>query len=44
VQQITGLDVVHVEAGRQEPQYKPVPEKREGDALGLFKLRSSKSR
>jgi hypothetical protein len=45
VQQITGVDVVHVEAGgKREPHYGPVPEKAEGDALGLFKLRSSKSR
>jgi hypothetical protein len=44
VQQITGCDVVHVEAGRKrEPNYGPVPEK-DRDALGLFRLRAQKDR
>src|SRR3954454_1720303 len=43
VQQITGCDVVHVEAGKkQEARYSPVPEKPDRDALGLFKLRAQK--
>jgi hypothetical protein len=42
VQQITGLDVVHVEAGRkQEPHYGPPPEKRPASP---FTLRVPKSR
>jgi hypothetical protein len=45
VQQITGCDVQHVEAGRRrEPQYGPPPEKPDRDALGLFKLRAQKDR
>jgi hypothetical protein len=43
VQQITGLDVTHVEAGKKtEPRYGPPPEKREGGALGPFTLRAPK--
>jgi hypothetical protein len=45
VRQITGCDVVHVEAGRKhEPNYGPPPEKPDRDALGLFRLRAQKSR
>ena len=45
VQQITGLDVAHVEAGKKhEPHYGPPPEKREGGALGPLTLRAPKSR
>jgi hypothetical protein len=45
VQQITGCDVVHVEAGKKhEPHYGPPPEKRDAGALGPFTLRAPKSR
>jgi hypothetical protein len=45
VQQITGCDVVHVEAGKtREPHYGPPPEKRGGAALGPLTLRVPKSR
>ena len=45
VQQITGCDVTHVEAGRKhEPHYGPPPEKREAGALGPLTLRAPKSR
>jgi hypothetical protein len=45
VQQITGCDVVHVEAGRKhEPHYGPPPAKRETGALGPFTLRAPKNR
>ena len=45
VQQITGCVVQHVEGGRKrEPNYGPVPEKPDREALGLFKLRAQKDR
>ena len=45
VQQITGCDVSHVEAGKKrEPHYGPLPDKPDRDALGLFKLRAQKDR
>jgi hypothetical protein len=45
VQQITGCVVQHVEAGRKrEPNYGPVPEKPDRDALGLFRLHAQKDR
>ena len=45
VQQITGCDVTHVEAGKKhEPHYGPPPEKREAGALGPLTLRAPKSR
>ena len=45
VQQITGLDVHHVEGGKKrEPHYGPPPEKREAGALGPFTLRAPKNR
>jgi GABA permease len=44
VQQITGCNVVHVEAGgKREPKYQPVPE-RDRDDLGLFRLHAQKDR
>jgi hypothetical protein len=43
VQQITGLDVIHVEAGKKhEPRYGPPPQKREAGALGPLTLRAPK--
>jgi hypothetical protein len=45
VQQITGCDVTHVEAGKKhEPNYGPPPEKREAGALGPLTLRAPKLR
>ena len=45
VQQITGIDVRHVEAGKKrEPHYGPPPEKREAGALGPLTLRAPKNR
>jgi hypothetical protein len=45
VQQITGCDVTHVEAGKKhEPHYGPPPEKREAGALGPLTLRAPKLR
>jgi hypothetical protein len=45
VQQITGCDVRHVEAGKKrEPHYGPPPEKREAGALGPLTLRAPKNR
>jgi hypothetical protein len=45
VQQITGLDVTHVEGGKKhEPHYGPPPEKREAGALGPLTLRAPKNR
>ena len=45
VQQITGCVVQHVEAGRKrEPNYGPLPEKPDRDALGLFRLHAQKNR
>ena len=45
VQQITGCDVTHVEAGKKhEPRYGPPPEKRESGALGPLTLRAPKNR
>jgi len=45
VQQITGCDVTHVEAGKkQEPHYGPPPAKREAGALGPLTLRAPKNR
>ena len=45
VQQITGCVVQHVEAGKKrEPNYGPVPEKPDRDALGLFRLHAQKNR
>jgi hypothetical protein len=45
VQQITGCDVVHIEAGaKRNPNYGPVPDKPEKDDLGLFRLHAQKNR